>query len=208
MAKQISFKTRVKQIAIAESKKYKDLFIDHQYLICSKKFQKRDYYIISGEKDNFLHHVGINTYLSAAAFFDKCYDGTLTEDDFDFNKRGNDENRIKGSVRRKIRSLERLSTLFQNDLLIEENFRKNNIACAIATTDKQITIGFTEGYLSRPKTLLKGNELKTNPLSVDLVLSKKKNEKKFNKIIIGDNTRLKEFSSKISQLIEQDLYIG
>ena len=43
MAKQISFKTRVKQIAIAESKKYKDLFIDHQYLICSKKFQKSDY---------------------------------------------------------------------------------------------------------------------------------------------------------------------
>lgn len=68
MAKQIPFKTRVKQIAIAESKKYKDLFIDHQYLICSKKFQKRDYYIISGEKDNFLHLVGINTYLSAAAF--------------------------------------------------------------------------------------------------------------------------------------------
>lgn len=54
MAKQVSFKTRVKRIAIAESKKYKDLLIDHQYLICSKQFQKRDYYIISGEKDNFL----------------------------------------------------------------------------------------------------------------------------------------------------------
>lgn len=205
MAKQVSFKTRVKRIAIAESKKYKDLLIDHQYLICSKQFQKRDYYIISGEKDNFLHLVGINTYLSAAAFFDKCYDGTLTEDDFDFNKRGNDENSIKGSVRRKIRSLKRLGTLFQNDLLIEENFRKNNISCAIATTDKQITIGFTEGVLSRPKTLLKGNELKTNPLSVDLVLSKKKNEKRFNKIIIGNNTLLKEFSNKISHLIEKDL---
>ena len=81
MAEQTSFKTRVKEIAITESKKYKDVFVDHQYLIYSKGFKKRDYYILSAEKDNFLHLVGINTDLSAASFFDKCYDGTLIEDD-------------------------------------------------------------------------------------------------------------------------------
>ena len=47
MAEQTSFKTRVKEIAITESKNYKDVFVDHQYLICSKGFKKRYYYIIS-----------------------------------------------------------------------------------------------------------------------------------------------------------------
>lgn len=41
MVKQTSFKTRVKEIAITESKKYKEVFVDHQYLICSKDFKKK-----------------------------------------------------------------------------------------------------------------------------------------------------------------------
>ena len=205
MAEQTPFKTRVKEIAITESKKYKEIFVDHQYLICSKGFKKRDYYILSAEKDNFLHLVGINKNLSAASFFNKCYDGTLIEDDFDFNKNGKDENSIKGSVRRKIKSLERVSTLFQDDILIEEDFRRHKIVCAIATTDKQITLGFSGGTVSRPKTLLKGNELKTNPLTVDLVLSKKRNEKKFNKIVIGNTELVKEFSDRIFNLISEEI---
>ena len=40
MAEQTSFKTRVKEIAITLSKKYKEVFVDHQYLICSKGFKK------------------------------------------------------------------------------------------------------------------------------------------------------------------------
>lgn len=138
-------------------------------------------------------------------FFDKCYDGTLVEDDFNFNKNGKDENSIKGSVRRKIKSLEKISTLFQDDILIEEDFRRNKIVCALATTDTQITLGFSDGTVSRPKTLLKGNELKTNPLTVDLVLSKKRNEKKFNKIVIGNTELVKEFSDKISNLITEEI---
>lgn len=138
-------------------------------------------------------------------FFDKCFDGTLIEEDFDFSKQGKDEKSIKGSVRRKIQSLERVSTLFENDLLFEENFKKNKIICAIATTDKQITLGFSDGTLSRPKTLLKGNELKTNPLTVDLVLSKKKSEKKFNKIVIGNAETIQEFKDKIAHLVSDEI---
>lgn len=127
------------------------------------------------------------------------------EDDFDFNKNGKDRNSIKGSVRRKIKSLERVSTLFQDDILIEEDFRRNKIVCAIATTDKQITVGFSDGAVSRPKTLLKGNELKTNPLTVDLVLSKKKNEKKFNKIVIGNTELVNKFNDRIFNLISEEI---
>ncbi len=97
-------------------------------------------------------------------------------DDFDFNKSVNDESSVKGSVRRKIRSLERISTLFQDDILIGEDFSRNKIICAIATSGRQITLGFSNGVVSRPKTLLKGNELKTNPLTVDFVLSKNRKE--------------------------------
>ena len=57
---------------------------------------------------------------------------------------------------------------------------RNKIVCVLAITDKKITLGFSDGL---PKTLLNGNELKTNPLTVDWVLSKKRNEKKFNKIV-------------------------
>ena len=101
--------------------------------------------------------------------------------------------------------MERVSTLFQDDILIEEDFRRNKIVCAIATTDKQITLGFSGGTVSRPKTLLKGNELKTNPLTVDLVLSKKRNEKKFNKIVIGNTELVKEFSDRIFNLISEEI---
>lgn len=40
MAEQTSFKTRVIEIAITESRKYKEVFVDHQYLICSKVSKK------------------------------------------------------------------------------------------------------------------------------------------------------------------------
>lgn len=57
----------------------------------------------------------------------------------------------------------------------------------------------------RPKTLLKGNELKTNPLTVDLVLSKRRNKKYFNKRVIDNTELLKEFSDKITYLISEEI---
>lgn len=204
MDDKISFKERVKLAAIKESKNFKSIFIDNEFLICSHSFEKRDYYILSAEKDNYLHLIGVSTNLSALDFFNKCYDGTLSLDDFDFNKNGQDASSVKGSVRRKIQSLERLSTLFENNLFIEEGFKKNKVSCAIATSDKKITLGFTAGMISRPKTLLKGNELKPKPLTVDLVLSRTKRTDKFNKIIIGDKDIVNDFRTKIESIISSD----
>ena len=205
MKSELSFKTRVKETAIIESKKYNDYFVQNDYLICSSQFIENEYYIISGEKDNYLHLIGVNTHLSASDFFDKCYNGTLSENDFNFQKINENESSVKGSVRRKIIALERISRLFEHELLIEEDFKRNKIQCAIATTDGKITLGFTKGILSRPKTLLKGNELKTNPLKIELVLSKKRHEKTFNKIIIGNKDVLKSFYQKIEPLISKKL---
>ena len=205
MDDKISFKERVRLTAIKESKSFKSIFVDKEFLICSHTFKKRDYYILSAEKDNYLHLVGIGTQLSALDFFNKCYDGTLSLDDFDFNKNGQDESSVKGSVRRKIQSLERLASLFDDDLLIEEGFKRNKISCAIATSDKKITLGFTSGTKSRPKTLLKGNELKTNPLTVDLVLSRARGDNRFNKIIIGNKSIVNDFKVKIENIISDEL---
>ena len=205
MDDKISFKERVRLTAIKESKSFKSIFVDKEFLICSHSFKKRDYYILSAEKDNYLHLVGIGTQLSALDFFNKCYDGTLSLDDFDFNKNGQDESSVKGSVRRKIQSLERLASLFDDDLLIEEGFKRDKISCAIATSDKKITLGFTSGTKSRPKTLLKGNELKTNPLTVDLVLSRARGDNRFNKIIIGNKSIVNDFKVKIENIISDEL---
>ncbi len=67
MVEQTSFKIRVKEITITESKKYKEVFVTHQYLIRSKDFKKKLLYSCS-KKDNFLHLSGINVNLSAASF--------------------------------------------------------------------------------------------------------------------------------------------
>ena len=82
----ISFKQRVCQSIIDQSKIYKKVFIDRQYLICSKCFTNRKYYILVANKDNYLHLVGIHTTLTPSEFFEKCFNDTLTENDFDFSK--------------------------------------------------------------------------------------------------------------------------
>ncbi len=102
----ISFKQRVCQSIIDQSKIYKKIFIDRQYLICSKCFTNRKYYILVANKDNYLHLVGVHTTLTPSEFFEKCFNDTLTENDFDFSKKHQSEKSVKGSVRRKISALE------------------------------------------------------------------------------------------------------
>lgn len=98
MTEQISFKARVKQVAIEESKKYKEVFVVYPYLICSKAFRKKDYYILATE------------------FFNKCYNRTLAEGDFDFKKNG--KKKYLRFVRRKIKLYKknRMSLLKHNDI--------------------------------------------------------------------------------------------
>ena len=50
MAEQISFTTRVRNVVAICSKDYKDFFVDYDYLICSKAFIHRPYYIVVADK--------------------------------------------------------------------------------------------------------------------------------------------------------------
>lgn len=189
---------------IKAAKDYKEKYIDYEYLICSEGFVQKSYYIIDAQKDNFQHLTGVNSLISPKDFFDKCYNSTLQDLDFDFVKRGQSEKSVKGSVRRKIKALPDMMKLFESRLLVEENFRKNKIYCSFAAADGSCTLGFIEAKKARPKTLIKGNELK-NPTSVDLILRKKSEEMLFTDIIVGDKDILNKYIDKIEDMLDDKL---
>lgn len=106
---------------------------------------------MSAEKDNFQHLTEVHSQISAQNFFDKCIDGSLSEDDFDFIEKGQDEKSVKGTVRRKIRA--------------------------------------------RPKSLIKGNELK-HPKQIELVLKRKTGTAFFDEFVIGDKEVLIKYKKQ------------
>ena len=196
----VSFKQRVKNEAISNVKSYEQKFIQYEYLICSEAFQNK-YCIIKADKGNYLHLIGIHTNLKAEEFFDRCYGGLLTEDDFDFIKPHKSEKSVKGSVREKIAVLPYMVKLFEHNLLAEENFKKNKVNCAFATTDGSYTLGFSAS--GRPQSLLKGNELdKTKMKSVDLVFRKPRSSKEvYSELILGNVSDVSKYKDEIEGFI-------
>ena len=200
-----SFKERVRLEIIKAAKQYKTIYVDYEYLVCSEAFVQNDYYIVAAMENNFQHLTGVHSNISSQDFFDKCIQGTLEDTDFDFIKRGQDEKAVKGTVRRKIKVLPDMMRLFKTGLQTEENFKKNKVVCSFATADGACTLGFSESTKARPKSLIKGNELK-NPKLVEVILRKKVGEELFNEIIVGDKALLKKYQNKIQELVSDELF--
>lgn len=206
MAERKSFKERVKETVIQNAYSYKRYFVDYEYLLCSAAFVKNGYYIVSAYEDNYLHLTGLHTRLDATTFFDKCYNGTLEEHDFDFCKSGQSESEVKGSVRRKINSLPSIMDIFNVGTFVEEDFEKNRIRCALAAANVSVTLGFVVVGKAKPMTLLKGNELNSaRAKKLDLVLRRKSGESRFTEILIGDGERLAEYKEILSGLLSEKL---
>lgn len=199
----VSFKERVKNEAIANASLYQSNFIDYEYLVCSEAFNS-GYHIIKSDKGNYLHLIGIHTTLSAEDFFNKCYDGTLEEADFDFVKPNKSEKSVKGSVREKITVLPDMVRLFGQKLLAEDNFKKNKVECAFATSDNSCTLGFAVS--GRPKSLLKGNELESSKVKpVDLIFRKRRSSAgTYDELIFGDKADVAKYKEKIADYISKD----
>ena len=202
MAEQKSFKTRVREEVVRCARLYKEVFVDYDYLIFSTAFEKADYYMIQAHEDNYKHLTGVSSELGAAEFFWKCYEETLTEEDFSFAKKNQIESVVKGSVRDKIRVLPEIEKLFSEGTIVEEDFRKNSIRCSFAAGQGTFTMGFVCVPYSRPKTLLRGNEL--NPAAskrVELVLRRRRGTKKFDEVLVGNELLLQKYADKIGSMI-------
>lgn len=195
-----TFKERVKNVTISCAEIYKKEFVEYDYLICSEAFEEEKYQVIKAEKSNFLHLIGVNTTMSPEAFFEKCINGTLEENDFDFKKKDQSEDSVRGTVRQKIIALPKMLKMFDKALFAEKNFTKNKIYCAFATADADFTIGFVKS--GRPKTLMRKNKLdKKKRKPVDLVMRKKRNETTYSKIIFGTKQEVEKYSESIKHLI-------
>ena len=201
-----SFKERVAETAIAYAQKYKDVYLDHEYLLCSGAFTNQGYYIISAHPDNYRHLIGVNTKMSADDFFHKCISKTLEVDDFDFVKKGQPEKDVKGAVRDKLKALPDFIAMMENALLAQENFTKNKVHCSLATTDKSATVGFVAAGKARPKTLLRGDRLDASKSdTVDLIISRPRGSEFFSNITYGDSSQIQKYYEKIEALLSHEL---
>ena len=73
-----TFKERVKLQLISSAKVYFEHLVCMDYLVYSKKFRHQKFYLVSAQKDNFLHLTGVRTNLKANEFFKKCFEGTIS----------------------------------------------------------------------------------------------------------------------------------
>lgn len=206
---ELTFKQRVAQTAITYATVYESVYLKYEYLVCSEAFSSQDYYIIAACADNYRHLIGVNTAISADDFFTKCLSGTLTEDDFDFVKNGQSEAAVKGSVRRKINALPHFLSMLGSPLVAQEKLIKNRVSCTFATTNKCVTVGYITVGKSRPKTLLKGDELEEEKCrKVDLILRRPTGEKLFNEIVCGNAGMITKYKAKIEPLLAEDLLVN
>ena len=150
------FKTTIKIKLVQAAKNYFNL-LDKQIVLASDSFAYAKIYLIRFFKSNFLHLTGVSTNLSTEVFFEKCFSGSLIEDDFEISTTPEQ----KGLVRLKMKHLPTIDSFFNEELLVQENFKKGSIRCLVATSDGRCTIGFVDAkYHVRPKTILDKNHLK------------------------------------------------
>ena len=148
-----------------------------------------------------MHLLGIHTELSAEEFFQKCYDGSLVENDFDFTKKNQPEKSVKGSVRQKIKVLPDMLKMYDRELIAQEDFKKNRVECAFATAEDTHTLGYAAA--GRPKSLLQKNELDEDKAQkVDLIFKKQRGTDKFTDLICGDEKLVMEYMEQIAALVD------
>ena len=154
----IPFKETINNRLIESARKYQSL-IGKMVVVASESFVMKKEYIVRFYETNFLHLTGIKTSLSPLEFFSKCFDGTLSFDDFDCDS----TTQLKGLVRLKTRNLVNIDAFFNGEIEVQEDFEKGTIKCLIGVSDNFCTIGFVDAkYCVRPKTILDKNHLDKN----------------------------------------------
>ena len=153
----MTFKESVQHKLNVAAKDYSKL-VGIDFVIKSNEFKYRNEYLLRFHKDNFLHLTGINTKLKATVFFEKCFEGTITQEDFDCDS----TEELKGKVREKLKNLITIGDFFDKELVFQEMYEKNRVICKLASTDGKCTIGFISisKNIHVPLTLLNRNQIK------------------------------------------------
>lgn len=173
---------------------YKEFFLEKDYLIYSKEFQKQPFYIVVAQGKNYLHLTGLNLKRSydVSKFVNKMLADKIRMDDIlppsDFKK---------GSIRDKRAVLAQLQHFWNQPLRAEEDFQQNKITCKLASTNGVCTIGFVEDGTLRPSTLLKG-DMTSHGVPVDVILSRPRNARLFDTLEYGD---LSAFEKEVIPLL-------
>lgn len=195
------FKEKIRINIINKANAFKNIYIDYDYLIYSTEFNTNKYYILNIRDYNYLHLTGVKTNLKASEFFHKSLDGTLSIEDFWIE----DSKHSKGTVRRKIRAMGKLTEQFDLTARFEEDFEKNQVRCSIASTDSKYTLGFdaNEKFECKAKTLLDGDKTK-NAKPALLILRKARLQDKFDEILVGGKSEIM-YANEIKGLIAENL---
>lgn len=128
------------------------------FVLESPSFVNRPRYLIRFFATNFLHLSGVETNLSPKDFFTKCFSGQIAYGEFWDSSRKN-----KNTIRKKLRNLINVDSIFDFEVFVQEDFVKNAIHCVIATTDGRFTMGFVDNRnWVVPNTILDSNHLSSS----------------------------------------------
>ena len=157
------------KLIIAANEYYKLVGID--FVITSDNFVYRNEYLLRFHKDNFLHLTGVHTKINAGEFFEKCFNGSISVDDYVCDSTDD----LKGKVKEKLRNLATIGSFFEKELVFQEMFEKNRVKCKIATSDGKCTLGFISinKMVHVPLTLLNKNQIDESVRIVDFTIIKK-----------------------------------
>lgn len=168
---------------------YKDFFLAKDYLIYSRDFKNRNYYIVVAQEKNFLHLTGMslkNKY-DAKRFVKKLINDEIEESDIYLPSSFK-----RGAIRDKRIVLNELENFWSQKLEVEENFIHNKVSCKLASTNGKCTLGFIENGFLRPATLLRGKLTSENRVPVHCILSKPRNAKLFDTIEYGEISAIEQ----------------
>ena len=157
------FKETIKERLIESATKYSSL-LNKRIILSSDDFLMKRKYVVRFFETNYLHLTGVRTSLSAIDFYNKCFKGEISFDDFDCES----TKQLKGLVRLKMRNLININKFFVEEIEVQEDFEKGSIKCLLGASDNKCTIGFVDAkYCVRPKTILDKNHLdKTKPVVI------------------------------------------
>ena len=110
-----SFKENVRKQLLVAAQEYFSL-LNKTVIIKSEDFEFQKIYIIKFDKTNFLHLTGVISTLKAGDFFEKCYNSSISIDDYDY-----DEVKNKTNIKNKLRCLATISSIFSKELLPKSN---------------------------------------------------------------------------------------